>query len=125
MKDRIASLTANGKSSRESNVSMLSHMTSGGVVTSNLVCLYRNLSGLSIEPIDENHWECSIEGRQGSYDFELEFDPDEAEYTYKPKFSQESVIWDRLPAYLKEEIVFGQNHLQSFFWRALNFLMAQ
>lgn len=138
LKERVSSLTS--KSSRESNVSMLSMMsTNTTAASSNLIYLYKNLSGLSIEPVDENKWNCSIEGRQGGiadlswsyhahwldYEFSLEFDSDEAEYTYTPKFMEDCAVWERLPAYLKEEIVFGQNHLQAFFWRALNFLMTQ
>jgi uncharacterized membrane-anchored protein YhcB (DUF1043 family) len=64
LKERVSSLSS--KSSRESNVSMLSMVSSNTTASSsNLIFLYKNLSGLSIEPVDENRWDCSIEGRQG------------------------------------------------------------
>lgn len=88
--------------------------------------LYRNLSGLAVTTLCENKWSCSLEGRHGAYSFELEFDPEEGEFTYTPVPSKDSgSVWERLPSYLKEEIVFGEGYLQSFFWRALNFLMSQ
>lgn len=90
-----------------------------------IINLYQNLCGLQVTPVDEEKWLCTIEGRYGSYSFELEYDQDETEYTYTPVFTEESTVWERLPSYLKEEIVFGEGYLQSFFWRALNFLMSQ
>jgi hypothetical protein len=77
-----------------------------------------------VETLEESKWSCTIEGRHGCYSFELEYDVDEAEYTYLPVCTKESTVWERLPGYLKEEIVFGEGYLQSFFWRALNFLMS-
>jgi len=86
--------------------------------------LYSNLTGLEMSPLEENKWSCTIQGRHGSYSFQLEFDSEAEEYTYTPVQTHESTVWERLPGYLKEEIVFGEGYLQSFFWRALNFLMS-
>lgn len=75
--------------------------------------------------ISDSKWSCTLEGRHGAYSFELEYDAEESEYTYTPVFTKESTVWERLPGYLKEEIVFDDGYVQAFFWRALNFLMSQ
>lgn len=124
LKERLDTQIA--KSSRESNVSTLSTATSAGasVEAASIIRLYKSLCGLEVLALAEDKWACTLEGRTGSYAFELELA--EAEFTYTPvSTSKTSAVWDRLPSYLKEEIVFGEGYLQSFFWRALNFLMTQ
>lgn len=126
LKERLDTQIAT--SSRESNVSTLSTATSAGasMETASIIRLYKSLCGLEVLTLAEDKWACTLEGRTGSYAFELELDEDEAEFTYTPvSTSKTSAVWDRLPSYLKEEIVFGEGYLQSFFWRALNFLMTQ
>lgn len=138
LKERVESQT---RSRRDSNVSVMSTTSVGTSIEArnvillfviisyccleNIIELYRNLCGLSMETLEENKWSCTVEGRHGCYSFELEYDADQAEYTYLPVFTKESTVWERLPGYLKEEIIFGEGYIQSFFWRALNFLMSQ
>ena len=89
--------------------------------------LYRVLTGLEISAtaLDESHWRCRLSGKKGGFDFELELvNFENGSFCYRPLFSPEDAIFTRLPSYLTEEIEFGADHLQLFFWRAFNFLMS-
>lgn len=104
-----------------------------------LIDLYRRMSGMQILVDSEstNLWHCSLEGRHGGtlspfltslvtlleFTFDLRLNEEASEYSYTPTFPAKSVIASRLPAYLLEEIAFDCDQIQSFFWRALNFLM--
>jgi len=90
-----------------------------------MIDLYRELTGIDIQSASENQWECTIGGRQGEYSFELNFDPSEDQYSYRPLIEDQSPVWTKLPTYLKEEISFDRDQIQLFFWRALNFLMTK
>ena len=89
--------------------------------------LYRVLTGLEISTaaLDETHWKCRLSGKKGGFDFELELvNFESGTFCYRPLFSPEDAIFTRLPSYLTEEIEFGADHLQLFFWRTFNFLMS-
>jgi hypothetical protein len=89
--------------------------------------LYRVLTGLDISTtaVDETRWKCRLSGKKGGLDFELELvNFETGTFCYRPLFSADDSIFTRLPSYLTEEIEFGADHLQLFFWRAFNFLMS-
>jgi hypothetical protein len=115
----------------------------------NVISLYENMSGVQILPSagESNTWNCTITGRLGHFTFDLalvtrasdesrsslsgaddetenQANANHLQYVYTPTFSTAtSPIAHRLPAYLHEEICFDADQLQSFFWRALHFLM--
>ena len=72
-----------------------------------------------------------MDGRHGHFAFSLHLTPADGEeesaayYTYRPAPSaSHTEVWSQLPMYLREEIEFDVDQLQSFFWRLLDFLMA-
>lgn len=83
------------------------------------------MTGLEVTPVSEEHWKCRLSGRKGGFDFELELvDPAQGVLCYRPMFGREDAVCERLPSYLTEEIEFGVDQVQLFFWRAFNFLMS-
>lgn len=108
-----------------SNIPLNSSLNLNNLLDHPLLNLYSKLSGLSITPLSNNEWNCDISGRLGSYSFTLKFD--DGEYLYIPRSNPKDnkEVWERLPAYLKEEIAFDTDQIQLFFWRALNFLMTK
>lgn len=102
-----------------------STVTSNTTSSSTVLEVYRLMTGLETSPISEEHWKCRLSGRKGSFDFELELtDAAKGVLCYRPMFGREDEVWARLPSYLTEEIEFGVDQLQLFFWRAFNFLMS-
>jgi hypothetical protein len=108
------------------SITTTTSMTSNASID-RLLELYRVLTGLEISTtgVDDTHWKCRLSGKKGGFDFELELVNFEAgTFCYRPLFSTDDAISTRLPSYLTEEIEFGADHLQLFFWRAFNFLMS-
>ena len=93
-----------------------------------LVALYQQLCGVNISAKSENDWDCQMDGRHGHFAFSLQLTPTDEDspfYTYRPAPSAcHTEVWAQLPMYLREEIEFDVDQLQSFFWRLLDFLMA-
>lgn len=126
-KAQIQQLTNNSR--RDSNVSVTSTTSSHSSTAdqlqnlSRLADLYRELSGLEMESVSEWTWKCTLTGRLGSLNFTLHFDEDAESFEYTPQVPSNSPLVSVLPAYLLEDISFGPEQLQLFFWRAMNFLM--
>lgn len=128
----LSATNANSSNRRDSSVSVAS--TTSSVASTSLdgqslarqVDLYRELSGLDLEVVGQFAWKCSLSGRLGTLRFDLCFNEASEHFEYTPNIQQHdssSSIANVLPAYLLEEISFGPDQLQLFFWRAMNFLM--
>ena len=118
-------LSGGRRDSIASTISSTSTTTSTTANTS-IMEVYRLMSGLEITNVaSEERWKCRLSGRKGGFDFELELvDAAQGVLCYRPMFGREDRVCERLPSYLTEEIEFGVDQLQLFFWRAFNFLMS-
>ena len=122
---------------RESSVSVLSSTASSTsdrlTGLSRQVDLYRELTGLEMvevqtgEDEDRMQWKCSLIGRSPNHplNFTLSFSAANESFEYVPDIPAGSLLTSTLPAYLQEDISFGPEQLQLFYWRAMNFLMSQ
>lgn len=95
-----------------------------------MLALYQQLCGVGITTASgSSSWDCQMDGRHGHFAFSLTLCDQQEEvspfYLYRPAPSaSHTEVWSQLPMYLREEIEFDVDQLQSFFWRLLDFLMA-